>query len=156
MNTDTTPPPSPPPVVDLIPEAELAGQLSLQRSVFTEWRKAGQLTYPAHFVTRGRGEIVLTVEGRARVEELLQHPPGALTDTSPAATAVEIEVTARGANPRNLRGRVVTTGARCTVRLLTPRVFASQFAIGVKLLAVPAATDGVFEYEGKAARKTRI
>lgn len=150
MNPDPLPLPDP-----LVPEAELAAQLSVQRSVFTGWRTAGDLTSPEHYITRGRNEIVLTAAGLAKVATLMEIPPEALLP--PAAPAlVDIRITARGSNPRNLRGRVLATGERCTIRLQTPRVFASQFALNITLSARPTDTAGVYDYEGKPARRARL
>ena len=152
MTDDTT-------TAENVRESELATRLGLARSLFTDWRKSGELLYPEHFGTSATREIWLSPAGLVRVEELLKLPAGTLSagvGSATASPAVEIIVTAAGANPRNLRGRVVATSERCTVRLQQRRVFATQFALGTRLLVTATETANVFDFDGKAPKKMRI
>lgn len=144
----------PTPTTEPVAESAMAEKLGINRSQFTAWRKSGALTFPSHFFTRGRGEIMLTPEGQAEVAKLLGHD-GSLTVAEPVQT-VAVKVTGAAVNSRIILGKVMETGKRCSVKLITARVFARQFRPGTLIQCTATGPKGWLEYEGKAPTRRRI
>lgn len=153
MNIDDTTTKTTP--TEPIAESALANQLAINRSQFSGWRKSGALKFPTHFFTRGRGEIMLTPEGQAEVARLLGVQGDKLNQPVKDAPHVAVKVIGSAVNTRMLRCKVVETQQRCSVKLVTPRVFASQFRPGTVILCAQD-DSGSLSYEGKAPRKRRI
>jgi hypothetical protein len=145
----------------LTSEAQLAAKLDLPRKTFVDWRKAGALKFPQHFITKGRGEIMLTPEGVAEVERLLSHQPGSLQTPDAGERAsipsiLSVKILGASANPRRLRAQETATGQPCSVVLIAPRVFARQFQKGRVIEVRSTALPFVHEYAGTAAKRRGI
>jgi hypothetical protein len=144
----------------LTSEAQLAAKLDLPRKTFSDWRKAGALLYPSHFITKGRGEIMLTSEGMTEVEKLLAYQPGALApaeaDDAAQSATVNVKILGASANPRCLRAQEVGTGQTCSVMLKAPRVFARQFQPGRVIAVQRTERPFVHEYHGTPPKRKGI
>lgn len=140
MNTQTT----------TIPESVLAAQLNVPRDSFKRWRDSGDLKRLLHYVKDGQAYHI-TPEGEAEVMRLI-----GIDNAPPAPAKIAMLAQAAGAMPRVLRCKPVEGGAMVSVRLTAPRVFASQFCRGQRIEVTPTETEGIYEYDGAAPKRTRI
>lgn len=132
------------------PESALAARLNVPRANFKRWRDAGQLMPDEHWQQEGNA-IVITAAGIARVLELI----GLETAPAPAVVKVAVIVQSHGSHARILRCKIVG-GGLCSVRLMAPRVFASQFRRNDRLEVLPTENESIFEYDGTVPRRFRL
>ena len=132
------------------PEAILAARLNVPRDSFKSWRESGDLKRLLHYLKDGNA-FHITPEGEAEVLRLI-----GLGEASPAPAKIAMLAQAAGVMPRVLRCKPVEGGALVSVRLTAPRVFASQFRRGDRIMVTPTETAGVYEYDGAVPRRTRI
>lgn len=132
------------------PEAVLASRLNVPRDQFKRWRDDGVLLEGEHYQREGRAYHI-TAAGAAEVLRLigLDTPP-------PEPRKIAVLAQAAGAMPRVLRCKPVDGGEMVSVRLMGPRVFATQFRRNMRLEVVPTEVEGIFEYDGPVPRRTTI
>lgn len=155
--TNDTPPtetgllaPASSPALQPEPESALAARLNVPRASFKRWRDAGQLESENHWQQEGNA-IVITEAGTARVLELI----GLESAPAPVVVKISVSVMQQGAHARVLRCKI-EGGGMCSVKLMAPRVFASQFRRHDKLEVLPTENASIFEYTGTVPRRVRL
>ena len=132
------------------PEAVVAGRMNVPRESFKRWREAGTLREGEHFVKEGRA-YQITEAGEAEVLRLI-----GIAQTPEPEPRRGMIVQQAGVMHRVLRCKPAEGGAMVSVRLMAPRVFASQFRRGDRIEVTATEVEGVFEYDGGKPRRTRI